>query len=196
MKRHQRKIVSVIVFAALAYFVSRPMYYPGVGNNPRPQRVLIQPRQSEIVEFAEMDKFLHLWSEFLELHLNSDNTQDLLIAEAAYAPKISGRARRWIKKQGWETDRFFYVGRRLKSIVRACQLKVLGERARESLEIQLRQEKDSGVRRSIADLLEEQSRMYLAERVSEGEIDMVMPHLGIVSDILDGKLIYRPERKK
>lgn len=34
MKKSQKKIVNAAVFVLLAYFVTRPMYYPGVGDNP------------------------------------------------------------------------------------------------------------------------------------------------------------------
>ena len=60
----------------------------------------------------------------------------------------------------------------------------------------MEQTKDEEARKSIKQLMAEQGRMYQAEKVSESEIEMVMPHLNVVSDILDGKLIYRPERKK
>lgn len=173
------------------------MYYPGVGDNPKPRRISVQLQpQGGIVSFGEMDNFLNVWSEFLEQGFSPKDMPAMLTAETAYGKKLSSRAQRWIKAQGWDVDRFFYTGRRLKSVVKACQLKLLAQQTRESLKIQLEQTKDEEARKSIKQLMAEQGRMYQAEKVSESEIEMVMPHLNVVSDILDGKLIYRPERKK
>ena len=197
MKRAHKKIINILVFIGLAYFVTRPMYYPGVGDNPRPRRISVQFQpKDEIVSFKEMDDFLVLWSEFLEQDFASNNMIALLSTNAAANKKVSSRAQKWIKKQNWDVDRFFYVGRRLNSIVKACRLKLLAKKTRDSLRLQLDQTKNELVQNSIIRLMDEQSQMYKAENVSEGEIEMVMPHLDNVADILAGKLIYQPDNRK
>lgn len=197
MKRAHKKIINILVFIGLAYFVTRPMYYPGVGDNPRPRRISVQFQpKDEIVSFKEMDDFLVLWSEFLEQDFASNNMIALLSTNAAANKKVSSRAQKWIKKQNWDVDRFFYVGRRLNSIVKACRLKLLAKKTRDSLRLQLDQTKNELVQNSIIRLMDEQSQMYKSENVSEGEIEMVMPHLDNVADILAGKLIYQPDNRK
>lgn len=197
MKRAHKKIINILVFIGLAYFVTRPMYYPGVGDNPRPRRISVQFQpKDEIVSFKEMDDFLVLWSEFLEQDFASNNMIALLSTNAVANQKVSSRAQKWIKKQNWDVDRFFYVGRRLNSIVKACRLKLLAKKTRDSLRLQLDQTKNELVQNSIIRLMDEQSQMYKSENVSEGEIEMVMPHLDNVADILAGKLIYQPENRK
>lgn len=197
MKRAHKKIINILVFIGLAYFVTRPMYYPGVGDNPRPRRISVQFQpKDEIVSFKEMDDFLVLWSEFLEQDFASNSMIALLSTNAAANKKVSSRAQKWIKKQNWDVDRFFYVGRRLNSIVKACRLKLLAKKTRDSLRLQLDQTKNELVQNSIIRLMDEQSQMYKSENVSEGEIEMVMPHLDNVADILVGKLIYQPDNRK
>lgn len=197
MKRAHKKIINILVFIGLAYFVTRPMYYPGVGDNPRPRRISVQFQpKDEIVSFKEMDDFLVLWSEFLEQDFASNNMIALLSTNAVANKKVSSRAQKWIKKQNWDVDRFFYVGRRLNSIVKACRLKLLAKKTRDSLRLQLDQTKNELVQNSIIRLMDEQSQMYKSENVSEGEIEMVMPHLDNVADILAGKLIYQPDNRK
>ena len=197
MKRAHKKIINILVFIGLAYFVTRPMYYPGVGDNPRPRRISVQFQpKDEIVSFKEMDDFLVLWSEFLEQDFASNNMIALLSTNAVANQKVSSRAQKWIKKQNWDVDRFFYVGRRLNSIVKACRLKLLAKKTRDSLRLQLDQTKNELVQNSIIRLMDEQSQMYKSENVSEGEIEMVMPHLDNVADILAGKLIYQPDNRK
>ena len=197
MKRAHKKIINIIVFIGLAYFVTRPMYYPGMGDNPMPRRISaqIQP-QNNIISFQEMDNFLFLWSKFLEQDFATPNMTALLDINNAPNQKLSSRAQKWLKNNNWNVDRFFYVGQRLHTVVKACQLKILAQETSESLKLQLEQTKDEGVRTTIERLMDQQSKMYQTLKVSEGEIEMVMPHLKTVEEILSGKLIYKPDDRK
>lgn len=197
MKRAHKKFINVIVFIGLAYFVTRPMYYPGVGDNPRPRQLSVQIQaKNNIIGFKEMDDFLFLWSELLEQSFATPNLPAMLDVNTANEQKLSSRVQKWIKNQGWSVERFFYVGQRLNSIVKACRLKILAAQTSESLKLQLEQTKDEELRVTIQRLMNEQSQMYRTLNVSDGEIEMVMPHLKTVSEILSGELIYKPDNRK
>lgn len=197
MKRAHKKFINVIVFIGLAYFVTRPMYYPGVGDNPRPRQMSVQIQaNNNIIGFKEMDDFLFLWSELLEQSFATPNLPAMLDVNTANEQKLSSRVQKWIKNQGWSVERFFYVGQRLNSIVKACRLKILAAQTSESLKLQLEQTKDEELRVTIQRLMNEQSQMYRTLNVSDGEIEMVMPHLKTVSEILSGELIYKPDNRK
>ena len=197
MKRDHKKFINVIVFIGLAYFVTRPMYYPGVGDNPRPRQMSVQIQaKNNIIGFKEMDDFLFLWSELLEQSFATPNLPAMLDVNTANEQKLSSRVQKWIKNQGWSVERFFYVGQRLNSIVKACRLKILAAQTSESLKLQLEQTKDEELRVTIQRLMNEQSQMYRTLNVSDGEIEMVMPHLKTVSEILSGELIYKPDNRK
>ena len=197
MKRAHKKFINVIVFIGLAYFVTRPMYYPGVGDNPRPRQMSVQIQaKNNIIGFKEMDDFLFLWSELLEQSFATPNLPAMLDVNTANEQKLSSRVQKWIKNQGWSVERFFYVGQRLNSIVKACRLKILAAQTSESLKLQLEQTKDEEMRVTIQRLMNEQSQMYRTLNVSDGEIEMVMPHLKTVSEILSGELIYKPDNRK
>ncbi len=197
MKRAHKKFINVIVFIGLAYFVTRPMYYPGVGDNPRPRQMSVQIQaKNNIIGFKEMDDFLFLWSELLEQSFATPNIPAMLDVNTANEQKLSSRVQKWIKNQGWSVERFFYVGQRLNSIVKACRLKILAAQTSESLKLQLEQTKDEELRVTIQRLMNEQSQMYRTLNVSDGEIEMVMPHLKTVSEILSGELIYKPDNRK
>ena len=197
MKRAHKKFINVIVFIGLAYFVTRPMYYPGVGDNPRPRQLSVQIQaKNNIIGFKEMDDFLFLWSELLEQSFATPNIPAMLDVNTANEQKLSSRVQKWIKNQGWSVERFFYVGQRLNSIVKACRLKILAAQTSESLKLQLEQTKDEELRVTIQRLMNEQSQMYRTLNVSDGEIEMVMPHLKTVSEILSGELIYKPDNRK
>lgn len=197
MKRTHKKIINGLVFIGLAFFVTRPMYYPGVGDNPMPRRISVQLQpQNSIISFQEMDDFLFLWSDFLEQDFATPNMPALLDTHNLPNQKLSGRTQKWIKNHDWDVERFFYVGQRLNAIVKACRLKILAEQTSESLKLQLKQTKDVELRATIERLMEEQAQMYRTFKVSEGEIAMVMPHLKTVAEILSGELIYKPDNRK
>ena len=171
MKRAHKKFINVIVFIGLAYFVTRPMYYPGVGDNPRPRQMSVQIQaKNNIIGFKEMDDFLFLWSELLEQSFATPNLPAMLDVNTANEQKLSSRVQKWIKNQGWSVERFFYVGQRLNSIVKACRLKILAAQTSESLKLQLEQTKDEELRVTIQRLMNKQIQIYRTLNFSDCEI--------------------------
>ena len=138
-----------------------------------------------------MDRFLVVWSEFLDKDYDKKEMIKLLSSQNSISKIISSRAKRWIILQGWDVNRFFFVGRRLKEIVKVCRKKQMAQTNKESLLLQLNNTKDESIIATIKDTIEEQAQ--IGNNLTEQEIEMVMPHLDVISDILNGKLFYKPE---
>ena len=79
MTKRKKRTICCLVFIALAYFVSRPMYYPGVGNNPNVREESLRLLQKgDVLSLEEADRFLITWSELLEKDFNNDEMIELL----------------------------------------------------------------------------------------------------------------------
>ena len=59
MTKRKKRTICWIVFIALAYFVSRPMYYPGVGNNPNTREESIRLLQKGKFPFSIQMKTIY-----------------------------------------------------------------------------------------------------------------------------------------
>ena len=86
---------------------------------------------------------------------------------------------------------FFYVEQRLKSIVKSAQLQqqVLENR---KLLASTKPNFSNSAYNALQNLINEQDAQLNLYHVTQGEIDMVMPQLQLISDILEGRAVYRP----
>ena len=192
MTKRKKRTICWIVFIALAYFVSRPMYYPGVGDNPNTREESIRLLQKgNVLSLEETDRFLITWSELLEKDFNNDEIMKLLTSSVPPRRVISSRARRWLEFQGWDIKRFFFVGRRLHKIIEECHKRQKIQVKRDSLEQQLNITRDEGIIGAILSIINDDNK--LLDNIAEEEINIVMPKLDIIDGIVKGKLAYRPE---
>ena len=193
MTKRKKAVIRWLVFILLAYFVTRPMYYPGVGNHPSIREESIRLLQKgDMLSPDETDRFLISWSELLEKDFNNDKIISLLKSNENPRKILSPRVKRWIEIQGWNFKRFFFVGRRVQKIVDECHKIQKAMSKRESLEVQMNQTKDESIIGTIRKIIDDDSQ--ISKGILQEEIDIIMPKLMIIEGILKGELAYKPER--
>lgn len=193
MTKRKKRTICWIVFIALAYFVSRPMYYPGVGDNPNTREESLRMlQQGNVLSPEETDRFLITWSELLEKDFNNEEIMELLTSSTPPRRILPSRAKRWLEFQGWNINRFFFVGRRLQKIIEECHKRQKIKDKRDSLEQQLKITKDEGIIGTILNIIRSDAK--LLDDINQDEINIVMPKLDIIEGIVKGQLAYRPER--
>ncbi|MBQ8436949.1 MAG: hypothetical protein IJX20_04790 [Alphaproteobacteria bacterium] len=192
MTKRKKYVIRWLVFILLAYFVTRPMYYPGVGNNPDVRKEeMLRLQQGNVLSPEETDRFLISWSELLEKGFDNQKLIELLNSTKNPRHAISSRIRRWIEFQGWNLNRFFFIGRRLKKITAECHKLQKANSKRASLEQQLNNTKDESIIGTIKRIIADDSR--LSDNVTQAEVDLIMPKLEVIESILKGELVYKPE---
>ena len=192
MTKRKKRTICWLVFIALAYFVSRPMYYPGVGDNPNTREESLRSLQKgNVLRLEETDRFLITWSELLEKDFNNKEIMELLTSSVPPRRVISSRARRWLEFQGWNINRFFFVGRRLQKIIDECHKRQKIKDKRDSLEQQLNATRDESIMGVILSIIKDDAE--LLDDVNQNEINIVMPKLDVIEGIVKGELAYRPE---
>jgi len=192
MTKRKKGVICWLVFILLAYFITRPMYYPGVGNNPDVRKEeMLRLQQGNVLSPEETDRFLISWSELLEKGFDNKELIELLNSNQKPLHIISPRERRWIEFQGWNLNRFFFIGRRLKKITAECHKLQKASSKRASLEQQLNNTKDESIIGTIKRIIADDSR--LSDNVTQAEVDLIMPKLEVIEGILKGELVYKPE---
>lgn len=192
MTKRKKGVICWLVFILLAYFITRPMYYPGVGNNPDVRKEeMLRLQQGNVLSPEETDRFLISWSELLEKSFDNKELIELLNSNQKPLHIISPRERRWIEFQGWNLNRFFFIGRRLKKITAECHKLQKASSKRASLEQQLNNTKDESIIGTIKRIIADDSR--LSDNVTQAEVDLIMPKLDVIEGILKGELVYKPE---
>lgn len=150
--------------------------------------VVVDVVSPDIVSPEEMDAFLQVWSEYMHDKISRQSSRQISLS----TKEPSSELVKWLNKRGWDVERFFFVEQRLASVVKSAFLKKHSVDTIKVLEIQLAAEKDPQIRANIENVIKSQQQLMNVEKVSDGEINMVLPDLNNISEILEGKAVYRP----
>ena len=109
----------VLIFLVLKYDVSESKWLTA-------KKQIAQQKESysEEINAQEVDNFLIACTEFEKLgisdYINSSNHPPSL-------PQLDWKAQIWLVYHHWDTDRFFYVSRRIKEILQEIEVRHLAE---------------------------------------------------------------------
>ncbi len=175
-----------VVICAISFW----FYRSTVGVPIEEEKEVVVEVSPDIVRFDEMDAFLETWSEYIY----SGTSRKMSLKLSLSDKKIPADLKKWLKKHGWkDAERFFYVEQRLASIVKSVYLKRHAESTIKVLEKQLQEEENPQIADNIRKVIANQKKMAAVENVSEQEIEMVAPNVDKIYEILEGKVVYRPE---
>lgn len=171
-----KKIFLLLVLAGLAAYFGRQAYDDYQKEQAKQEQLLRKPT----VDKAEMDRFLPVWAEYMEDEIRNVGAGQLSLGMEDGKEKFLPELVRWLKKRGWNAERFFFVEQRLKTIVKTA----FWQEHAQSTEQMLRQSEmdESAVQRMI----DEQKQRLTVGKVTPAEVEMVKPDLILISDILDG----------
>lgn len=146
------------------------------------------PAADQTITPKEMKSFLMVWSQFLQKDLSRRGIQQLSLASGKPSEVLPAPLLRWLKGEGWNADRFFFVEQRLRAIVKTVVLKRNLEANQKMLSTVSGMDQEN-MRRIIA----EQERQINAEKVTSEELKLVSDSLYQVNAILEGKAVYQPD---
>ena len=67
------------------------------------------PAADEKITPQEMKSFLAIWSQFMQKDLSRSGIQQLSLASGKPSEVLPAPLLRWLKGEGWNADRFFFV---------------------------------------------------------------------------------------
>lgn len=146
------------------------------------------PVADEKITPQEMKSFLVVWSQFMQKDLSRSGIQQLSLARGKPSEVLPAPLLRWLRGEGWNADRFFFVEQRLRVIVKTAVLKRNLEANRKMLTTVKNIDQES-MRR----IIEEQERQVNAEKVTPAELELVSGNLYQINAILEGKAVYNPD---
>ncbi len=184
------RLSSLIGIFLIICAISFWFYRSTVGVPVEEEKEVAVEVSQDVVQEDEMKEFLTVWSEYIY----SGTSRKMSLKLSLSDKEIPTELKKWLKKHGWkDVDRFFYVEQRLASVVKSVYLQKHAESTIKVLERQLGEEKNEQVANNIRKVISEQKKMTKVENVSQQEIDMVKPNVDKIREILEGKVVYRPE---
>lgn len=181
-------LILLLTFVVLFFVLTTPLSRLGRFNQ---NKFNLPPQAGEVITVPEMKAFLETWSRFLQKDIGKYGVQQVSLTGAKPSEGFSPYLVRWLKKEGWNADRFFYVEQRLKAIVKTALLAENIDSNKKILEQRRREGKDGTVS-NIMKIIEAQEKQFNTEKVTPQELDMVKGTLYQINAILEGKAIYEP----
>lgn len=174
-----KKIVFIFSILFLVLYFGNIIYRDADERSLRLEQMLRKP----FIEPEEMNKFLPVWSEYLASDVSKIGAGQISLTMGKASEKFPLKTIHWLKDRDWDADRFFYVEQRLKAIVKSAFLQ---EHIRATVHVL----QSGGVGKvdqsAVQRMIEDQKQRMNVEQITEAELEMVMPNLATISDILDG----------
>lgn len=184
------RLSSLIGIFLIICAISFWFYRSTVGVPVEEEKEEVVEISPDIVQFDEMKAFLTVWSEYIYSGTSRKMSLQLSLSDK----KIPSELKKWLKKQGWDdAERFFYVEQRLAAVVKSVYLQKHSQSTIKVLEKQLQEEENQQIADNIRKVIADQKKMAAVENVSQQEIEMVAPNVDKIHEILEGKVVYRPE---
>ena len=189
LQRHRYSVLFTAV-VLLAWIISTPL--PSLGkinlygfDNP--------PRIGEAITYPETVSFLQLWSEFMQKDISRYGLLQISLTNTIPSEGFSPQLVRWLKNEGWDADRFFYVEQRLKAAVKTAYLKENLKTNRNILQHMSKHGPDKINYENMLEIVESQEQQLNVEKVRPEELILVSQDLYTIKDVLDGKVVYPRE---
>lgn len=189
LQRHRYSVLFTAV-VLLAWIISTPLPRLGKINlygfdNP--------PRIGEAITYPETVSFLQLWSEFMQKDISRYGLLQISLTNTIPSEGFSPQLVRWLKNEGWDADRFFYVEQRLKAAVKTAYLKENLKTNRNILQHMPKHGSDKINYENMLEIVESQEQQLNVEKVRPEELILVSQDLYTIKDVLDGKVVYPRE---
>lgn len=176
--------LSTLIWTIAAISIISLWYYRStVGVPEEVVEVVIPAPSPDVVTPDEMEAFLPVWSKYAHSKISKNNFSQISLSDKTASSKLE----KWLKKRGWEAQRFFYVEQRLAATIKSIYLRKHSKGTIKALNAQLKSETNPQVADNIKKLIASQKQISNVEQVSDAEIAMVSPRLEEIERILEGK---------
>lgn len=139
---------------------------------------------TEAIAPKEVDVFLKQWAEYVKRGYKEKVPENFLADEVNMADRLPWDVRFWMDVKCIEPKRFFYVEQRLRSILKAEDLKKHTDGVVAILSAQMNSGMDAEKRKWYQDLIEKQEKLPKIEGVTDEELEMVKGREQEIKEIL------------
>lgn len=128
---------------------------------------------SETVSAKELDVFLRQWAKYIKHGYLQKVPENFWTDEVNMADRLPWVVRFWMAESCIDPQRFYYTEQRVRSILKACQLKKHTDGVVAILSMQITDDMDENKKQWYENLIEKQNTLPKIEGVTDEEIELV-----------------------
>lgn len=146
----------------------------------------VEVSTSPEISASELRAFLKTWHKYLEDGMDKVGYSQLSLSSKHSAAEITPKVARWLKRKGWNPDRFFYVEQRLRAIITTIKRDERIVKTNMMIKKRLKNEDNGNLATALSRLSENESKKLNVEQITEAERRLVAPELEEVIILLKG----------
>lgn len=136
------------------------------------------------VNLKEVNVFFKQWAEYVNRGYKERVPENFLSDEVNMADRLPWTVRFWMAKNCIDPKRFYYIEQRLRSILKAHEMKRHTDGVIAILSMQMASETDENKKAWYADLIEKQKQLAKIEGVTDEEIEMTRDKENEIRELL------------
>ena len=184
MSHTKKLLIALAAFIFLGLILSTPLTDLGHFSS-RYDRL---SEQDELLDMAELNSFLRVWSEMLSKDVGRYASQQLSLSRGTTEDGFPPQLVRWLKRQGWHAGRFFDDEQKIRALVRYAALEQNLNANRKLLQ---ELGKDAGAASGLREIISRQERQLSVLKVNPQELELIRANLYQVGEILAGKAVLK-----
>ncbi|HCU59189.1 MAG TPA: hypothetical protein DIC64_04325 [Alphaproteobacteria bacterium] len=139
---------------------------------------------SDVISAKEAELFLKQWGEYAKRGYMAKVPEEFAFDNEATAERIPWIVKLWFEKNCINPQRFYYTEQRLRTILKAYELKKHTLRVIDVLESQIQSDMSESQKQWYQDLIEEQKQMSKVEGIRDEELAIVEGRDSQIREIL------------
>lgn len=184
MPRKRKFLILILSFVLLAVILTTPLTDLGRFGNAYDR----MPEQGEILDVDELNSFLSVWADFMRKDVAGYTSQQLSLSCRGASDGFPPQLVRWLKRQGWGVERFFYNEQKIRELANVASLQKSIE---SNLKLLKKLGKDGAAGANLKNIVNQQEEQLKLARVNPQELELVKANLYQINLIMDGKAVLK-----
>lgn len=180
MQRKKKILILIASFLLLAVVLTTPLAELGRFGGAYDKR----PEPEQTLSLEELNAFLNVWSEFMRKDIAGYSSLQLSLSSGGAADGFPPQLVRWLGRQGWNVERFFYNEQKVRGLLRAAALE-------ENLNANRRLLKEAHGNDNLKNIIRSQEEQLGLIKVNPEELALIKANLYQVNQIMDGKAVLK-----
>lgn len=186
MKLSRAQIAAVLVSAIIIFAISwKCCHYTETGYAPSyPDNIVSVSKE---ISADELNAFLKTLRRYRQEKIDELGFADISMVGGASLAEANPVVARWLRRKGWNAERFFYIENRVRTIVATISRdeEIAGNRRLMLEQAQMLENKE--LAEALLKNAEEQNKKFNIERISDSEYKLVKPRIEEINILLDGQ---------
>ena len=150
-----------------------------------PEHKIKQGFNGGAISEKELDEFLPVWSKFIKKYADNAGVSEVSLTQKLPSEALPLKIKIWLKANGWDVNRFFYVEQRLRDDVNYIYIKRHSADVIEVMSKAMENEKNPNSRENIKNVISMQKEIIDSPKLNTPEMLLIERRLDDITSAME-----------